>query len=189
MAIYTGPVDIDISSYDSFRNTVLGNGYNMDGAYGCQCWDLGAELWYNVGSYSYPYLLTGPNGYAYECWTVSRVENAQDNFELIYDKTQIKRGDMIILGPTTANPPGHNGFADEDYNGTDYIAVVGQNQGGSPSTPGGGTVTTLNTLGLDQFLGAFRYKAWQETPPTPTEVKHHFKWVLYAKHLRNRSIM
>lgn len=40
MAEYTGPVKVDVSSYEAFREATLGNWYDVDGVYGAQCVDL-----------------------------------------------------------------------------------------------------------------------------------------------------
>ena len=179
---------VDITSYLAFRTAVMGNGYDVDGSAGYQCWDLGAELWGNTGNYAYPYLSTGGTGYAYGIWSVewARNQNAGNDFTLIYNLSDVKRGDMIVLdkGRFTGDVSGHNAFADEDYNGTNTMWLVGQNQvNPNPTT---GHVTTRNQLDVSKFLGAFRYNAWTPTPPpTPTVTKKRFPWVLYANKLRN----
>lgn len=183
-------VYVPTGSYEEFRNTVLGNGYDVDGYYGYQCWDLGATLWGNVGGYSYPYLSTGNTGYAYGIWSVewARNQNAGTKFDLIYNLSDVKRGDMIILdkGRFTGDVSGHNAFADEDYNGTTTMWLVGQNQENPSATVG--HVTTRNQMSVAKFLGAFRYKEWGSGPsPQPTvRRKGKFPWVLYANKLRNK---
>lgn len=180
---------VDITSYDAFRADVMGRGFNVDGQYGYQCWDLGATLWGNTGNYAYPYLSTGGTGYAYGCWTVewARNQNAGNDFDLVWNLSDVKRGDMLILdrGRFSGDVSGHNAFADEDYNGTTTMYLVGQNQENPSATYG--HVTTCNQMSVAKFLGAFRYKAWNSTPPTPptpTQKQNHFKWALYARTLR-----
>ena len=101
----------------------------------------------------------------------------------------MKRGDVIVWNGTSSFPTGHIGFADEDYNGSNSIAVLGQNQGsgGTPppvSHPNGGTTANVKTLSLSDFAGAFRYKAWEGGPePTPTRKRGNFPWVLYSRKL------
>ena len=180
-----GYSDIAHSSYSEWKTNTLGRAFDLDDSYGCQCWDYASLFWRNVG-FAAGYPLTGPNHSAYECWTVSRDANAGDQFDLIYDKTQIQEGDIIVMNGTTSNPPGHITFANEDYNGSNSISCMGQNQGGPPD-PSGGTAVTINTLGLGDFLGAFRYKAWHTTPPTPTESQHKFPWFIYSDRLRKRN--
>lgn len=186
MSIIRGYVALPTDTYAVWKNAVAGNGYNADGYYGCQCWDLCAEFWYNVG-FPQGYPRTGPNQYASECWTVSRTANAGDKFDLIYNKEDLKQGDVIVWNGTSSFPTGHIGFADEDYNGTNSIAVLGQNQGsgGTPTPvvdPEGGTTANVKTLSLDNFAGAFRYKGW-ETPPPITRPRSHFKWVIMSRKL------
>lgn len=180
----SGYVDLPHDTYSVWKNATLGNEYDLDGAYGCQCWDYASLFWRNVG-FGVGYPLTGPQQYASECWTVSRESNKGDQFDLIYNLNDVKTGDIIVLNGNISNPPGHIAFADEDYGGGAYIWAIGQNQGGTPS-PSGGTAVTRNQLGVGDFLGAFRYKAWHEVPPTPTLTKTKFPWVLYARKLNQR---
>lgn len=182
-----GYSDIAHGTYSIWKANTLGRAFDLDGSFGCQCWDYASLFWRNVG-FPAGYPLTGVNGYAYECWTVSRYANADSQFTLINNKQSIQTGDIIVLNAGSLNPAGHIAFADEDYNGTDYIYAIGQNQGGTPD-PSGGTPVTRNQIGLDQFLGAFRYKAWHTTPPTPSlqgVTKKRFPWVLYANKLRSK---
>lgn len=187
----SGYVDVPHNTYEEWKSYTLGNEYDLDGAYGCQCWDYASLFWRNIG-FPAGYPLTGPDQYAYQCWTVSRSQNAAYNgtvyFDLIEQISSIKKGDVLVLNGTSANPPGHITFADEDYDGSGYIWCIGQNQGGTPS-PSGGTAVTRNRLGLDAFLGAFRYKGWETTPPTPTLSKKHFPWVLRSRSLNQMRNM
>lgn len=185
---YNGFVSIDTSSYYNWKAATLGNGYNYDGSYGDQCWDYCQEFWANLGST----LSTGGTGYAYGCWTVARETNAGNLFDLITSKSEIRIGDVIVMNKTSSNSAGHITFADENYNGTDYIYCLGQNQGG-PAYSGGGTYVSVNRLGLDAFLGAFRYKGWSSSSGSLsgggnyTPSNGHFPWVLYARGLRKKQ--
>lgn len=189
-------VQVDITSYDTFRAATMGNGYNIDGAYGFQCWDYGALLWGNIGRYghlgvpyAYPYLSTANTGYAYGIW-LARTENAAGEFDLIYNLSDVKRGDLVILnrGRFSGDDSGHDAFADEDYDGSGYMWLVGQNQ--ENSNPTTGHVVTRNRWSVSAFMGAFRYKRWATTPPTPPverKKRDKFPWVLYARKLRQRN--
>lgn len=186
MAWY-GYVDVPHSTYEEWKQNTINNGYDVDGYWGCQCWDFASLFWRNVG-YAAGYPLTGPNHSAYECWTVSREANQGSEFDLIYNKEEIKIGDVIVFG---GGANGHIAFANEDYGGTDSMECLGQNQGGGTPGPGGGTSVSLNILNLSGFLGAFRYKGWESTPPQPPlpslTTNNHFPWVLIARKLRNRN--
>lgn len=186
-----GYSNIAHSTYSEWKINTIGRAFDLDGSYGCQCWDYASLFWRNIG-FPAGYPLTGTNHYASECWSQNRVNNASYNsvtyFDLISNLADVKQGDVIVLDGNTSNPPGHIAFADEDYDGSGYLWCIGQNQGGTPD-PSGGTAVTRNHLGTSLFLGAFRYKAWHTTPPTPhSYTRSKFKWVLYANKLRNRNM-
>lgn len=149
---------VQITSYDVFRAQVIGKGFDIDGAYGNQCWDGCALLWQQLGRT----LQTG-NGCAYGCWTLKRNENAGTNFQLITNKADVKRGDVVVF---QGGQYGHIGFADENYLGGTYIKLLGQNQGAA-----NGNFNVIN-MSMAGFLGAFRFKGWvasQNNPqPQPT---------------------
>lgn len=181
---------INISSYDAFRSDALARadeneGYNVDGAYGFQCWDLAAELWMNIPEFSgviyYPQ--TGPLTYASECWTVSRDVNAGMSFDLVWHLEDVKRGDCIVIDSSPISTTGHIAFADEDYRGSNIMPLLGQNQI-NPSPTEGHIPSVTNVDVGTYFLGAFRYKAWETSPPTPKR-KKGFPWYLVQRRLRD----
>ena len=190
-------VQVDISSYDAFRAATMGNGYDIDGSYGYQCWDYGALLWGNIGRYghpgvpySYPYLSTGGTGYAYGIWS-ARTQNAAGEFDLVFNLADVKRGDLVILdrGRFQGDVSGHDAYADEDYDGSGYMWLVGQNQTNPSATVG--HVVTRNRMSVAKFLGAFRYKRWESTPPTPPTVvkkKKGYPWAIYGQELRRAYV-
>ena len=192
---YNGYVLLPVNTYLAWRLATLNNGFDADGYYGDQCWDLTAEFWYN-NSFGTGYPQTGPNGAAWECWTNSRVVNAGNKFDLIYNLADVKQGDVLVYDQFSGNPYGHIGFADEDYatwhanNPTSYeFPILSQNNQGTPYA-GGGTYTNIHGYDTRLFLGAFRLKAWHPTPPpTPTSEKKKFPWVLYARKLRERNMV
>ena len=153
---FNGYMAVAHESYDAFRNQVNENAYDVDNTYGAQCWDGVSLLWWNVTS-NHRGFDTGGTGRAKGGWQVesARNVNAGTEFELITDKTKIKRGDILVfsLGDT-----GHVGFADQDYNGTNDISVFGQNQNYVPSF-------STYTYSLSTFIGAFRYKVWSDHEP------------------------
>lgn len=168
------------NTYDDYRSFCLTHGINVDYTYGNQCWDSCALLWYQYGLR----LQTG-NGYAYGCWTIMRNQNARPPFIMITRPEDIKRGDVLVFNKHGSWYTGHIAFADEDYNGTNYIRTLGQNQGQGISS---GTPSNIINSSLTWFLGAFRNENWvviPPTPPTPTgRAKKSFPWVLYANKLR-----
>lgn len=179
MAQYYGGVSIPHATYDEFRNATMGNGYDYDMFYGNQCWDYCQELWFQYGMF----LNLGPQGYAYEAWTVARAQNLGQQFEEITSLADVKRGDCIVWSAAFAQPTGHISFADEDYDGSGYIWSVGQNQE-NPSATVGHPVTRDRFYIAPYFLGAFRNKEWKETPPPPPPVKkkEKFPWPIAWKY-------
>lgn len=194
MAYYTGYVTIPHSSYNEWRNATNGNGYNYDNSYGCQCYDLVAEFWWNIGfPAGYPII---DQSSAYRMWYY-RDQNASYNntvyFDLIYNVTDIKRGDIIVFNQFSGNQYGHVGFADEDYstwtpdpNQQYEFPILSENNQGTPD-PQGGAYTNIHGYDIRLFLGAFRYKDWNTPAPIPS-FKGNFKWVLYAKKLREKHL-
>lgn len=180
-------VPVNITSYEAFKNDTLGRGFDVDGVYGYQCVDLAKLLAGNAGRTS-PYWLSQPDGYAYQGWTntASREYNAGTLFTLVYNKEDVRKGDLVVLNNTTSNPYGHIAFADSDWNASTTSAILlGQNQENPSATVG--HITTLTNVNVTTFLGAFRFIAWQVTPVIPTAVKKKkFPWVLYARKLNNK---
>lgn len=176
MATYNTYVDIPHGSYIEWRYNTLGNSYDVDGypaQQPYQCWDYVSEFWYNVG-FGTGYPLTGGND-ARGIWD-NRDANKGDVFDLITNINDLQVGDIICF---SAAPYGHVGFLDENYDGNGYFKLLSQNVSGA--------LVTSENYSATSFQGAFRYRPWHTTPPTPTTNKRStFPWVLYARKLRNR---
>lgn len=175
MAQYNGYVDVPHGSYQEWRDATLGNGYDVDYSFGDQCWDFCALLWYQYGLR----LITKTGGgLACDCWLVSKDANAQPPFKAISGKQNIKRGDVLVWNISGLHPGSHIAFADEDYNGTDRLNCLGQNQQGN----GSGWPATIVGQPLNDFLGLFRNTNWEggEPEPEPSETgiikKSKFPW-------------
>lgn len=180
------------STYVEFRNFVNGNGYDVDGMFGYQCWD-GVDLLYqqsDIGQYLYTRYNFDPSDLSYSgvkwCWLYAqaRAANGSGHFSEVTRVEDIKQGDVIVFnGPIgTYATTGHIGFADTDYNGTDYIPILGQNQGPGSNPQTGSPFNIINSYLGTAFLGGFRYDAWENpVPPTPTPTttkwkKEKFPW-------------
>lgn len=191
MAKYTGYVTLPVDSYANWKAATNGNGFDFDYSYGCQCYDLAVEFWWNVGfPPGYPIIT---NSSAYTMWN-NRFSNiaygGTTYFDLINNVNDIKQGDVIVFNFTNSNPYGHVGFADVNYN--DWVPdpnqpyefpILSENNQGTPD-PAGGAYTNVHGYDIRLFLGAFRYKSWgTPTPPVPSK-RSKFPWVLYARKLR-----
>lgn len=192
--IYTDYVTLDITSYDEFRGAVLNNGYDVvDGTSGCLSLDLANEFWFNAGfPEGYPY--TAGTNNPYEVWTYATQNKSYQGteyFELITNKAEIKRGDIIVCNTFVRPPFGQIGFADEDYNGSDLIAILSQDNGGQPA-PSGGSLVNVANFSLEDFLGAFRFKAWHIVPPPPVpsrKLRSRLPLILLTRKQQNQNIL
>lgn len=161
--VYSNINDVSISSYDAFRNSVYGKAFNVDGAAGAQCWDGACILWKKLGRN----LQTG-NDNARGCWTRCKDVNAGEDFILIDNLADVKRGDVVVFG---YGDYGHIAFADVDYHGGNTLSILGQNQRTKYEVWGydseGHAITegpfSLYDQPVSSFLGAFRYKGWSST--------------------------
>lgn len=167
-------------TYRHWREFCLTHGINVDWSFGNQCWDSCALLWFQYGLR----LETG-NGFAYGCYALKRDVNARVPFSKVERKIDIKKGDCLVFAPSGLNYTGHICFADEDYNGTDLISCLGQNQG---QGIGWGTPSNIVNNNLRVFMGGFRNANWQQPEPEPKSKPSNFPFVLYAKKFRNPNL-
>lgn len=164
------------SSFDNFISATLGQTIG-DG----ECWDYINLIWDHLGSKYWTYPPSDPSatnhGVKYG-WidTDARAANTITHLSQIGSLANVKRGDIVVISQGTY---GHAGFAATDYDGSGSLAMYSQNWAGR--------YVTLDNINMSTFLGAWRYDAWNITPPTPTITgKSNFKWVLYAKKLREK---
>lgn len=170
----------EYDTYTHWRDYALSHAVNVDWAFGNQCFDICALLWYQYGLR----LETG-NGYAYGCYALKKDVNARHPFIKVEHKTNIKKGDCIVFFASGLNYTGHICFADENYNGSDYIKCLGQNQG---QGSGVGKASNIVNVSLKTFLGGFRNTSWgsdDPEPPVPSVTKKTtFPWTLYANRIK-----
>lgn len=180
MAQYNGYRKVVHDTYQQWRDAVLGNGYNVDYQFGNQCWDLPALLYFQYGRTLYT---RSGGGVAADCWRISRQQNSVTPFISLTGKENIKRGDILVWDSTLQYPTGHIAFADEDYNGTNYINCLGQNQGQGISAG-----SNIVSQPLGNFLGIFRNTKWFSGPtpkPKPRTKKTKFPWPVAWAHWNN----
>lgn len=160
---------VDTSTPEAFKNAVLGQCIDTDGHYGSQCWDLANLYWQNAADRTLSTCGTGAAKGTINCWE----QNAGNEFEMIWEPTQLKSGDIVVF---TNGVYGHIGMALGSYN-NGYIALLGTNQGGAACL-GGGSAANIINISLKNFGGAFRPKSYivkeepkeevQEEVSTPT---------------------
>ena len=168
-------------NYDTFDDFIASTNGRTIGT--GECWDYINLIWSYLGSRYYTYPPSDPSATNHGVkWGVLNQDalNANKITGLTYisDKTQLKRGDIVV---STDGEFGHAGFINEDYNGDITYGLYTQNYAGRRSV-------ALDHYTLSDFGGAFRFEAWNEPEPPipPITNKSHFKWVLYARKLRKR---
>jgi hypothetical protein len=139
-------------SYQDFKNTHLGNGYDIDGWWGWQCYDLYAEYCNYLGV---PYANCTDSGYAQDLWT-QRHSNGILNY---FDEVEVMQpGDVAIFDVTPSTPYSHVAIFDSDA-GNGYGYFLGQNQGSDKTNPNGGSASNIVALPYSAtFATAFRPK-------------------------------
>lgn len=167
----------NFDSFDAFITSTLGQTIGQG-----ECWDYINLIWSHLGGIYYTYPPSDPSATNHGVkWGVlnpdALASNQLSGLTYISDKTQIKRGDIVV---STGGEFGHAGFINEDYDGDKTYGLYTQNYNDRRSV-------ALDYYTLNDFGGAFRYNAWEPTPPPVTSTSSHFKWVLYARKLRNRS--
>lgn len=161
-------------TYQHFKDYTIGKCWNVDGAYGAQCWDLSSLHAMNYTNDKRVFSTCG-TGAAKGMWACKE-QNAGTEYSLVYDVLKTKVGDIAVFDGGTW---GHTCIiAGPVTNG--YVACLGQNQGGS-ACPGGGAATNIVNISIKNFLGAFHPKTYVDpTPPTPTPtpVSNCKRWTL-----------
>lgn len=141
-------------SYQDFKNSHLGKGYDIDGWFSFQCWDLYAEYcrWLGV-----PHANCTDSGYASDLWTQRHSNGILNSFDEV---EVMQSGDVAIFKVTSSTPYTHVAIFDSDA-GNGYGNFLGQNQG----APNG--VTNIVRLPYSAtYPTAFRPKS---TLSAPTE--------------------
>lgn len=148
----------DVSSPDNYKNQVIGYCIDVDNKWGSQCVDLFADFHYN---YTGRWLSNNGTGAAYGLWD-ARDYNAGGDYDLITDPHALQPGDWVIF---SGGEYGHVGMAVGYYN-NGYVALLGENQGGS-GCYGGGSAANIINMSLANFRGAFRPKMYIKPEPAP----------------------
>lgn len=169
MAVFT--------SFDDFINST--NGQTIGAG---ECWDYINLLWLYLGSRYYTYPPSSPSSTNHGVkWgvlnTEARIANIINHLTYISDKTQLKRGDVVV---STNGDFGHAGFINQDFSSSqNTYGFYTQNYNGRASV-------ALDYYTLSDFGGAFRFDGWNvPIPPISSKKKKGFPWAIYANKIRN----
>ena len=166
----------DFSTFDNFITTTVGETIGEG-----ECWDYINLIWNHLGTKYWTYPPDDPTSTNHGVkwgWILEDVRtlNTIEHLTQIPNLNDVKRGDIIIISNGTF---GHAGYAGENYNGSGSLWIYSQNWQGH--------YVTYDLISMSSFLGAWRYDAWNNIPPTPSTIqKSNFKWVLYARKLRDK---
>lgn len=131
-------------NFDDFYTSHNGKGYDVDGAYGAQCFDGYAEYcnWLGI-----PYANCTATGGAADIWTQRHSNGVLQYFDEV---TTPRNGDLCVWSSAYGGGYGHIAMY---YNGK----IFGQNQGGTPYPTGGACFNLISHVMPD--LGYLRPKA------------------------------
>ena len=165
MTAYKGFVKVTTKSYKDWRKATIGNAYDVDKEADYQCYDYANLFWKNAtGRWVVSETKDGGRkGGASGIWGARKKNNSGNEFILITDIKQLKKGDIVI---TNNNVWGHVCFMDQDYSASKYMKVLGQNQGGTHGKLPGAKVKVIDWAFKSYFLGAFRYRKWNDENPS-----------------------
>lgn len=149
-------------AYTQFKAMVLNRGYDIDHAYGFQCWDGYAEF---CIAQCVPYASCTATGYVQDIWT-QRATNGM--LKYFNEVRELQPGDVVVFRPCSVTPTSHIAIFDSDAGGG-YGNFLGQNQGGMYTHPAGGS--SFNVIKLPYqatYDTAFRLKSSTSTIVTST---------------------
>lgn len=144
-------------TYEEFKSEVLGKGFDIDDAYGAQCWD--GAMYYSKWL-GYPAFSCTVTKYAQDIWTQRNVSGILNYYDEV---TDLEPGDIVVFKKHPSTPLSHIAIFDHDAGGG-YGAFLGQNQGAPDMS--------FNIINLPYEAAcptAFRPKCFAQNPPIEQE--------------------
>ena len=146
-------------SLQDFKNQTNGKAFNIDFAWGAQCWDGYAKYCQYLGV---PYANCTVTGYVRDIW-----EQRHSNGTLKYfdEVSTMEVGDIVVFKPEGMTPVSHIAIFAGDAGGG-YGWFYGQNQGGTPDGQGGKAFNTAKFPYSLTYPTAFRLKGSKQVQPS-----------------------
>lgn len=144
-------------TYEEFKSEVLGKGFDIDDAYGAQCFD--GAMYYSQWL-GYPVFNCTITKYVQDIWTqrkTSGILNYYDEVELL------QPGDIVVFKEHPSTPLSHIAIFDHDAGGG-FGAFLGQNQGAPDMS-----FNIINLPYEAAYPTAFRPKSFAQNPPIEQE--------------------
>lgn len=150
----------DVSSPNAFKNDTIGKCIVANNRYGAQCVSLARVFWWSYANRDVSTCGTGMAKGMMNC----AEENAGDDFEIYWADSawDIQAGDWLIFD---GGQYGHVGMALGEV-AYGYVALLGENQGGTPCQ-GGGSATNIINISIKNLIGFYRPKAYIKPAPIP----------------------
>lgn len=144
----------------AFKNATLGKCIIANNRFGAQCVSLARVYWWSYANRDVSTCGTGMAKGMMNC----AAQNAGNDFEVYWKDSawKIQAGDWLIFD---GGQYGHVGMALGGVtNG--YVALLGENQGGS-ACAGGGAATNIINISIKNLIGFYRPKAYNKPTPKP----------------------
>lgn len=150
----------NVTSPEAFKNDTLNKCIYANNYYGAQCVSLARVFWWSYADRDVSTCGTGMAKGMMNCAD----QNAGDDFLIYWEdsKSQIQAGDWLVFN---GGRYGHVCMSLGVYN-NDYIACLGENQGGNYCDKGGAATNIVN-LSLKNLIGYYRPKSYVKPVPTP----------------------
>ncbi len=150
----------NVTSPEAFKNDTLNKCIYANNYYGAQCVSLSRVFWWSYANRDVSTCGTGMAKGMMNCAD----ENAGNDFDIYWEdaKYNIQSGDWLVFN---GGQYGHVGMALGGYN-NGYVALLGENQGGSYCERGGSATNIIN-INLKNLIGYYRPKAYIKPEPTP----------------------
>lgn len=158
-------------SYQQFKNMVLGRAYDIDCAYGAQCWD--GAMYYSKWL-GYPVYNCRVTGYAQDIWTQRKSSGILNYYNEV---STMQAGDIVVFKQHPYTPYSHIAIFDRDA-GNGWGWFLGQNQGGA-----GGAFNLVKLPYEATYATAFRPKCFAGNAvqkPSSTSNSSSTKWDMNA---------
>lgn len=148
------------SSPEAFKNDTLNKCVYANNYYGAQCVSLARVFWWSYANRDVSTCGTGMAKGMMNCAD----QNAGNDFLVYWEdaKYSIQAGDWLVFN---GGQFGHVGMALGGYN-NGYVALLGENQGGSYCERGGAATNIIN-ISLKNLIGYYRPTAYVKPEPTP----------------------
>lgn len=150
--------EVDTSTPDAFKKSVIGRCLYASNYYGAQCVSLARDFWWSYAGFD---VSTCGTGLAKGMMNCSE-QNAKDQFEVIWKPEDIQAGTWIVLDGSMT---GHICMAMGPVN-NGYVNCLGENQGGIPCD-GGGSAANIINLSIKNFIGGYTPIKYIKKDPVP----------------------